>query len=427
MDTPQDIRERIKARLKLRVSELAQHMSGNGAPKAPEMLKEQLRQALRSLPTRDYRMLHVSRQTEEDLFLQEVLDEVFGGDPLSELLKDASISEIMINGPAEVFVEREGRLQRSQVKFSSLQHLMSVLERLLDSLGLSVTETSPVCDARLPDGSRMNVIIQPVVLNGPVITIRRKSASWTMADYLSNGTLSAQMAEFLEACVRAKVNLVVSGGTSTGKTTLVSALSSYIPPHERLITIENVPELELPGREHWIRLIGRAPNIEGRGEVSLRVLVKNALRMRPDRIILGEARGGEALDVVQAMHTGHDGFLTVLHANSAQAALERLQTLMLLSGIELPSGTCQLQIASAVDLVVHMSRYVDGSRRVSSVMQVLGANEHGFRLEELFTFQSEGFSADGRLQGGHRYTGARPKFLAKFQINNVEVPSWVTQ
>jgi pilus assembly protein CpaF len=429
MDTVQELRDRVKTRLKMRLAELTQHAAANGGGQAPsqDALKEQLRQALRSLPPREHRLLQISRHAEEEAFLQEVFDEVLGGDPLAQLLKDDSISEVMINGPNEVFVERAGRLERSPLKFANRQHLLVVLERLLDSLGLSVTETNPVCDAQLPDGSRINVIVAPVVLGGPVITVRRKSARWSMADYQTTATLSEQMAQFLEACVRAKVNIVISGGTSSGKTTLVSILSTYFGPDERLITIENVPELDLPNREHWIRLISRPANLEGRGEIPLRVLVKNALRMRPDRIILGEARGEEALDVVQAMHTGHDGFLTVLHANSAQAALERLQMLMLMSGLDVPPATCQLQIASAVDLVVHMARFVDGSRRVASVMQVLGVSDRGFQLEELFKFQTEGFSPDGRMQGGHVYTGARPKFLDKFRFNNVEVPSWVTQ
>jgi pilus assembly protein CpaF len=257
------------------------------------------------------------------------------------------------------------------------------------------------------------------------VTIRRKLRHWSVEDYLAVNAFSEQAAEFLQACVRARVNIVFSGGTSTGKTTLVAILSAFIPHDERIITIENLSELELSGRAHWIRLVAKAPNLEGRGEIPLRSLVRNALRMRPDRIILGEARGGEALDVVQAMHSGHDGFFTVLHANSPQAALERLQTLMLVSGVGLPPFACQQQIASAVDLIVHMERFVDGSRRVSTITQVLGISPDRFELEDLFVFDVQGFSEDGRLHGLCRYTGAQPKFLRKFQHNNVPIPGWV--
>jgi pilus assembly protein CpaF len=294
-------------------------------------------------------------------------------------------------------------------------------------VGLTVNESNPLCDAMLADGSRINVIIPPLVLNGPVVTIRRKSRAWTVHDFVTVGALSEQAAQCLETCVKAKVNVVISGGTSTGKTTLVSILSTCIPSDERVITIENVAELELLGREHWIRLVAKAANLEGRGEIPLRALVKNALRMRPDRIILGEARGGEALDVVQAMHSGHDGFITVLHANTPRSALERLETLMLMSGLDLPPTACRMQIASAVDLVVHMGRFADGSRRIAAITQVLGTSQQeGYELEDLFTFDVEGFSSDGKLQGACRYTGARPKFLAKFRLNKVEVPAWLT-
>lgn len=347
--------------------------------------------------------------------------------PLEPLLLDPETTEIMINGPEQVYVERHGRLERAPAAFRDANHLMSVIERLLDSAGMSVTSSEPCVDASLPDGSRINVIVPPLVLNGPTVTIRKKIRPWTMDDYLRLESLSAQAKEFLEACVKAKVNLIVSGGTSTGKTTLVSLLSSCIPQTERIITIENVAELELAGHEHWIRLVARSPNIEGRGEIPLRTLVRNALRMRPDRIILGEARGGEALDVVQAMNSGHDGVVTVLHANSPHAALERLQTLMLMSGLELPLAACQLQVARGVDVVIHMSRFADGSRRIGSIAQVLDSVEGGFQVEELFAFEVRGFQDSGRLEGALRYTGARPKVVEKFRLHNVPVPAWVAR
>ena len=420
------IHERVKARLKMRLVDLLDG-TVNGGPMSPgqrTILEEQLRQMFKTLPE-EFRGVSLSSEDEQRL-VQDVIDDTIGFGPLDRLLADPSITEIMVNGPTELFVERNGRLQRADSVFRDAHHLMTVIERLLGTLGLAVTESDPICDASLPDGTRINVIISPLVLNGPVLTIRTKSRTWTMDDYLKAGALSPEAAAFLRACVRAKVNLVVSGGTSTGKTTLVSILSNDIPPDERIITIENVAELELPQREHWIRLVAKSPNLEGRGEIPLRTLVKNALRMRPDRLILGEARGGEALDVVQAMHSGHDGVMTVLHANTPRAALERLQTLMLMSGLDLPPEACRVQIASAVDLVVHLGRYADGSRRIAAITQVLGTSQEGFALEDLFLFEVQGFAPDGRLSGTCRYTGAVPKFLSKFHLANVEIPSWVT-
>ncbi len=418
--------ERVKVRLKTRLFDL---LDSNGHHQAPngvvrKQIEENLRQVVKGLPD-DFRDLQLSPEQEAQL-VAEVVDDVVGFGPLDKLLADDTVTEIMVNGPYEIFVERSGKLTRSEDKFRDTQHLMMVIERILQRVNLAVTESEPLCDASLPDGTRINVIIPPLVLNGPVITIRTKSRSWSMADYVKAGGISQQVADFLVLCVKAKVNLVVSGGTSTGKTTLVSVLSQEIPNDERIITIENVAELELPGREHWIRLVAKAANLEGKGEVPLRALVKNALRMRPDRLILGEARGGEALDVIQAMHSGHDGVMTVLHANTPRAALERLQTLMLMSGLDLPPEACRMQIASSVDLVIHISRYADGSRHVAAISQVLDATAEGFKLEELFVFESGGYSADGKLQGTHRYTGAKAKVVDKFRLANLEIPSWLT-
>ena len=363
---------------------------------------------------------------EREQLLKDVADELIGLGPLEPLLDDPGITEIMVNGPHQIYVERAGRLEPVLATFRDTHHLMSIIERLLEGTGVAVHESQLCVDARLADGSRLNVVIPPIILNGPTMTIRKQQRQWKMDDFIEIGSLTPQVAEFLNACVRSRVNLVVSGGTSTGKTTLVSVLSGFIPPEERIITIENIAELELPDRDHWLRLVARSANIEGRGEVTLRALVRNALRMRPDRIILGEARGPEALDVVQAMHTGHEGVITVLHANSPGAALERLETMMLMSGLDLPPQACQQQIVSSVDLVLHMSRFVDGSRRIASMAQVLGAGHSGFRLEDLFVFDVQGFSPEGSVQGSYRYTGVAPKFLSKFQLNNVEVPAWLT-
>ena len=357
--------------------------------------------------------------------VNELTSDVVGIGPLEPLMQDPKVTEIMVNGPHEVFVERAGQLTRSPITFRDTDHLMHVIERMLDQVGLSVTNSEPCLDASLPDGSRINVIIPPLALNGPTLTLRKKSVQWTMDQLIATATLSPEAAEFLLGCIKAKVNLVISGGTSTGKTTLVGVLSSAIPQLERLITIENVAEFELPSREHWVRLVARSANVEGRGEMPLRTLVRNALRMRPDRIILGEARGGEALDVVQAMHTGHEGVITVLHGNSPQAALERLETLMLMSGLDLPSQVCQRQIASAVDIVVHMARFADGSRRVASIAHIKDGEGDGFHLEELYAFTVKSYRSDGTLEGAMERTGVRPNFLHKFQLNNVPLPGGV--
>ena len=422
--------ESIKQKVKIRLTqELTNGAKGTNkktqhTPLDRETIAIQLR-ALLSSPQAETKQLVLSIQKQEQL-LDELTNEITEMGPLDLLLDDADVTEIMVNGPDQIFVERRGQLDRTSAVFRDTHHLMSVIERFLNAAGVSVTESEPCVDASLPNGNRLNVIIPPAVLNGPTLTIRKKVRQWKMEDFIARGSLSIEAAEFLEACVKAKINLLVSGATSTGKTTLVGLLSAFIPQHERIITIENTGELELPNREHWIRLVARVPNIEGRGEISLRTLVNNALRMRPDRIILGEARSGEALDMVQAMQTGHDGVMTVLHANSPYAALERLETLMLMSGLELPPQACRVQIARAIDVVIHVARYTDGSRRVASIAQVLDNTSSGFQLEELFIFEVRGFRVDGTLDGSLRYTGARPKFLQQFQDNNVPTPGWIT-
>ncbi len=418
--------ERIKARLRMRLMRLLETDSNETQARSADRKKlhGELQQMAQQLVADNEEQPF--RADEREQHINEVLSEVIGLGPLDTLLADAAVTEIMVNGPKEIFVERDGRLSKVPQAFRDVQHLRVVIERMLDSVGLAVNETEPICDATLSDGSRINIIVPPLVLNGPTLTIRRKLRDWTMAEYVKLGALSEQAAEFLESCVKAKANMVVSGGTSTGKTTIVSLLSAFIAPQERIITIENVAELDLLGRQHWVRLVGRAPNLQGRGEIPLRALVKNALRMRPDRIILGEARGGEALDVVQAMHTGHDGVITVLHGNTAMAALERLETLMLMSGLDLPPEACRTQILSGVDLLIHMARFADGSRRVQSICQAVGAGRDGFHMEELFTLDVKGFAADGRLEAALRYTGAKPKFLPKFSMNNVPLPKGMT-
>lgn len=422
--------EQVKQRVKMRLAELLERdaRQGERATLDRDTIALHLRGVLNGSPAEAKSGVALSLSApDQERLIAELADEVLGAGPLEPLLHDPTVTEIMVNGPSEVFVERQGRLERSDVSFRDERHLLLIIERLLDAAGVSVTESQPCADASLPNGARMNVVIPPIVVGGPTITIRKKLRNWEMEDYLTLGSLSPQVAEFLQACVKAKVNLVISGGTSTGKTSLVAILSAFIPQEERVITIENAAELELPNRRHWVRLIARAPNMEGRGEISLRTLVRNALRMRPDRIILGEARAGEALDMVQAMHTGHEGVMTVLHANSPAATLQRLETLMLMSGLDIGPEICRAQIATAVDVVVHLSRFADGSRRIASIAQVLGLSSGQMTLEPLFVFEVTGFAAGGRLEGSYRYTGARPKCLEKFRDNNVEVPAWITK
>lgn len=383
----------------------------------PENAQDVLRQAIVGQlgQEREFELTAPARER----LIQELTNELIGYGPIATLMEDTTISEIMINGPSSVFIERSGRIEHSAVTYRDEEHLLFCIERMLDPLGLSINESEPFADASLPDGSRLNVIIAPLSLNGPIVTIRKQLASFKTEDLVSFGSLTPEVADFLKDCVKAHVNIVVSGGTSTGKTTLVTALSAHIAPDERVITIENVAEIQLVHTDHWLRLVARPPNVEGRGEITVRQLVKNALRMRPDRIILGEARGSEALDTIQAMHTGHEGFFTVLHANSPQAALERLETLMLMSEVELPPHACRMQIASAIELLIHMSRYPDGTRRISKVSQVTGVTDQGFLVEDLFTFEIRQLTPDGRILGGLQPTGKLPKFTEKFATHNI--------
>jgi len=357
--------------------------------------------------------------------IAELTNELMGYGPIAPLLQDTTVTEIMVNGPSSVFVERAGRVEPTKITFRNEEHLRFCIERMLDPLGLSVNESEPFVDASLSDGSRLNIVIPPLALDGPIVTIRKQLIPFTLEKLVTFHALTDEVAEFLKACVQARVNILISGGTSTGKTTLGMVLSAFIGPEERVMTIENVPELQLVHTDHWLRLVARPPNIEGRGEITVRQLVKNALRMRPDRIILGEARGAEALDMIQAMHTGHEGFFTLIHGNAPEAALERLETLMLMSDVALSPRACRQQIASAIELIVHLSRCPDGSRRVTHIAQVAGVTEQGFLLEELATFHVEPSTTPEVFTGQLRPTGCRPKFLDKLTTHQVPLPRWV--
>ncbi|MCS7186649.1 MAG: CpaF family protein [Armatimonadota bacterium] len=356
-----------------------------------------------------------------------LINEILGYGPLQPLLEDPEISEIMVNGPYQVYVERHGKVELTGVRFRDEQHLIRIIEKILLPLGKRVDERVPMVDARLPDGSRVNVIIPPVSLNGPCVTIRKFSRDpFTMSDIISFGTLTPEAAQFLQASVQAKLNILITGGTASGKTTLLNVLSAFIPNDERIITIEDTAELQLR-QDHVVRLEARPPNIEGIGEVTIRDLVRNALRMRPDRIIVGECRGGEALDMLQAMNTGHEGSMTTIHANNPREALSRLETMVLMAGMDLPVRAIREQIAGAIDIIVHMARLRDGSRKVMQISEITGMESDVITMQDLFVFEHEGFDEMGRIRGRLRPTGLRPKCYERFAERGIRLPVTIFQ
>ena len=353
----------------------------------------------------------------------ELLDEILGHGPVEPLLRDPDVTEIMVNGPDQIFVERFGRIHQVDASFVDEQHLRRVIDRIVSRVGRRVDESSPMVDARLPDGSRVNVVLPPVALDGSMLTIRKFARdAFTTEDLIGFGTFTPEVAQFLYACVRARLDIVISGGTGSGKTTTLNVLSSFLPPDERIVTIEDAAELQLR-QNHVLRLESRPPNIEGRGEISVRDLVRNALRMRPDRIVIGEVRDGAALDLLQAMNTGHNGSLTTVHANSPRDSVARLETMSLMAGLELPVRAIREQIASAVDLVVHQSRLRDGSRRVTHVTEVLGMEGDVVTMQDLFVFDHRaGHDEHGRHLGALSWTGLRPRLLDTLADAGVPVP-----
>lgn len=362
-------------------------------------------------------------RSEKSRLVADIRDEILGLGPLEALIKDDSVTEIMVNGPKKIFVERHGKLELTDITFHDDAHLMSIIERILTPLGRRVDESSPLVDARLADGSRVNIIIPPLSLVGPAVTIRKFSHTpLTIENLISFGTLDQKMAEFLRACVKARINILVSGGTGSGKTTTLNVISSFIPEDERIVTIEDAAELRLE-QGHVVTLEARPANIEGRGEVTIRDLVRNALRMRPDRIIVGEVRGGEALDMLQAMNTGHDGSLTTAHANSPRDALSRLETMVLMSGFELPMRAIREQISSAIDLIIHQARLRDGSRKITYITEVQHMEDQTITTQDLFRYHQTGFDADGKAQGNFLATGLLPSFMEKFEVNGVDLPN----
>lgn len=354
--------------------------------------------------------------------LSEVIDETIGFGPINPLIHDPSVSEIMVNGPDQVYVEKKGRLTLSDVTFKDEQHVMHVIEKIVAPLGRRIDESSPMVDARLPNGSRVNVIIPPLALNGPTITIRKFSEKpYTVKDLINFGTITPNIAMFLKACVEARLNIVVSGGTGSGKTTTLNVISSFIPDDERIVTIEDAAEIQLR-QEHVVRLETRPPNIEGKGAIAIRDLVRNSLRMRPDRIVVGEVRSGEALDMLQAMNTGHDGSLTTGHANTPRDMVARLETMVLMAGMELPVRAIREQIASAVDLIVQQSRLKDGSRKITHVTEVIGMEGDIITLQDIFVYKQKGKDENGKMMGDVVPTGIKPKFFDKFEKSGVVLP-----
>lgn len=354
--------------------------------------------------------------------LEWVVADILGYGPLEPFLHDTTITEVMVNGPKSIYIERYGKIEKTKVVFENEGHLMRVIDRIVSPIGRRVDEASPMVDARLPNGYRVNATIPPLSLDGPLLTIRKFAQTpYTAQDLIANGTFTLDFVTFIEACVEARVNLVISGGTGSGKTTLLNVVSAFIPNGERIITIEDIAELQLI-QEHVLRVEKKPPNVEGRGEVTIRQLVINALRMRPDRIIVGEARGGEALDMLQAMNTGHDGSMTTIHSNSPRDTLRRIETMVLMAGMELPLKAIREQVASALDLVVHMERLRDGTRRVIQVSEVQGMEGDSVIMQDVFVFEQSGIK-NGRVIGNLKPTGLRPKFSEKFAVNNIDLPA----
>ena len=360
-------------------------------------------------------------RVERSRLFEAITADILAFGPIQPLLHDETVSEIMVNGPYQVFVERNGILEETDIAFEDDEHVRRIIDRIVTPLGRRCDEASPMVDARLPDGSRVNAIIPPLSIKGPILTIRKFSRDpLTIQDLIGFGTLTPQVGDFLSACVRGRSSVIISGGTGSGKTTLLNVLSSFIPGTERIITIEDAAELQL-NQSHVITLEKRPPNIEGKGEVPIRQLVVNALRMRPDRIVVGECRGPEALDMLQAMNTGHDGSLTTIHSNSPRDTLSRVETMVLMAGTELPLRAIREQISSAIDLIVHVERMYDGSRKITKVCEVQGMEGDVIVLQDLFQFQQSGFEGR-RVAGRHVPLGIRPKFLGKLEMRNVYIP-----
>lgn len=410
----EDIKERIHNRLvdKLDLNRI-DGVEGETLRREIRMIVEHLCDAEETL---------LNRQERERL-IEEVLDQALGLGPLELLLKDHSINDILINGPKRVYVERQGKLQKTDVEFRDNAQLLQIIDRIVSRVGRRVDETCPMVDARLPDGSRVNAIIPPLALDGPAVSIRRFGVNPLKLEHLLNlRAFTPEMVMLLEGAIKARINVIISGGTGSGKTTLLNVLSSFIGNEERIVTIEDAAELQLQ-QEHVVRLETRPPNIEGRGEVRATELVRNALRMRPERIIIGECRGPETLDMLQAMNTGHDGSLTTIHANSPRDAVARVETMVMMNGFELPLKAMRQQVASAVDLIIQVCRLQGGPRRVTHVTEVLGMEQDTVVMQDVFQYVQEGIDENGRARGHFLATGVRPTFMNKLEAAGVRLPA----
>jgi pilus assembly protein CpaF len=393
---------------------------GNLAAVSKERARADVAQATRRILDEEKALL-----TLEDLerLVKEIQNEVFGLGPIEPLLQDPHVADILVNGHGQVYIERFGKLELTAARFKDDEHLMRIIERIVSAVGRRVDETTPMVDARLADGSRVNVIIAPLALDGPALSIRRFGTDPLTADNLiENGALTPEIVELLEGIVKARLNVLISGGTGAGKTTLLNVVSSYIPETERIVTIEDSAELQLR-QEHVVRLETRPPNIEGKGQITQRDLVINSLRMRPDRIVVGEVRGPEALDMLQAMNTGHDGSLTTIHANSPRDALTRVETMVAMSGLEIPARAIRRQVASAIDVVVQLVRLSDGCRRLASLQEITGMEGEVVTMQEVFTLNRQGVEADGTVIAEIQPTGIRPRFSEKLRLAGVDLPS----
>jgi pilus assembly protein CpaF len=385
----------------------------------PEQVHAEVSRLAESVLAQEAMPLSIS---ERERLVNDVQHELFGLGPLEPLLKDPTISDILVNSHNTIYIERRGKIEATNVRFKDDEHLMRVIERIVSSVGRRIDESSPMVDARLQDGSRVNAIIPPLSIDGPVLSIRRFGADpLRMAALIENKALTRDIADMLQMVVHARLNLLISGGTGAGKTTLLNALSAFIPENERIVTIEDSAELQLQ-QPHVVRLETRPPNIEGKGEVTQRDLVRNALRMRPDRIVIGEVRGGEAIDMLQAMNTGHDGSLTTIHANTPRDALARLETMIQMTGMRLSDRAMRQQVASAINLVVQVARLSDGSRRVTSISEITGMEGETITMQEIFQYERTGVDKDGQVLGRFRPTGIRPRFAERLKACGLQLP-----
>jgi pilus assembly protein CpaF len=384
----------------------------------PDVLKPQIRRLVEQMLLEDKGRVPLN-QNERELFFTEIQDEVFGLGPLEPFLQDPTVSDILVNNYRQIYIERFGKLEATEARFKDNNHLRKILDKIVSAVGRRIDESSPMVDARLADGSRVNAIIPPLSLDGPVVSIRRFSREvLEINDLITLKTLTPEIANLLQGIVRARLNVLISGGTGSGKTTLLNTLSRFIPEDERIITIEDAAELQLK-QEHVVRLETRPANIEGKGEINQRDLVRNSLRMRPDRIIVGEVRGQEAFDMLQAMNTGHDGSLTSIHANSPRDALMRVETMVAMAGFEIPTEFLRKYISSAINVVIQTARMADGTRKIVSLQEITGMEGSVTSLQEIFVFEQTGVDTDGRVKGRFRATGIRPRFVEKFHIMNI--------